>query len=43
MKQIFIFLLGIILFVYINIVIMAENPCSAFSMIPTDCRSGDIT
>ena len=42
MRQILIFLLGAILFIYLNIIIMAENPCSAFSMTPSECRLGQL-
>lgn len=42
MKELLLVALGIILFIYLNILIMAENPCSAFSMTQSDCHSGEL-
>ena len=42
MKEIFLIFIVVILFIYLQILIMAENSCSAFSMTPTNCHSGEI-
>jgi hypothetical protein len=39
MKAIPLILLAVILFVYFNIIISAENPCSVFSPNPSFCNS----
>lgn len=39
MKSIPLILLAVILFIYLNIVISSDNPCSSFSPTPSLCNS----
>lgn len=42
MRTIGIILLAVILFVYIDIMISSQNPCSSFSATPSLCNSDNI-
>ena len=42
MRVIGLILLGLLIFIYINIEIMAESPCSSFSRNPSLCSSDNI-